>query len=122
LPQKYLDDLDCLIRGAGEFVPMNAAPVILTGEYARRTFCFNCHTGNWKVSGLIDFGNVMTGWGEYDLFWPQRLHDGGNTTARSQTVARLRMFRSGYRRDYDKAPFDPDVASPHQRPCSAHLY
>jgi hygromycin-B 7''-O-kinase len=33
LPQKYLDGLDDLLRDAATLVPMNAAPVILTGEY-----------------------------------------------------------------------------------------
>jgi Ser/Thr protein kinase RdoA (MazF antagonist) len=28
------------------------------------------HSAGWRLSGLIDFGDVMTGWGEYDLLGP----------------------------------------------------
>jgi hygromycin-B 7''-O-kinase len=70
LPQKYLAELDCLLRQATKLIPMNAAPVILTGEYIPENILLNCHSGDWKLSGLIDFGDVMTGWGEYDLLGP----------------------------------------------------
>jgi len=31
----------------------------------------------WKLSGLIDFGDVMTGWGEYDLLGPSAFMTAG---------------------------------------------
>jgi hygromycin-B 7''-O-kinase len=77
LPQKYLADLDCLLRQAGELIPMHAAPVILTGEYIPENMLLNCHSGDWKLSGLIDFGDVMTGWGEYDLLGPSAFMTAG---------------------------------------------
>ncbi len=33
--------------------------------------------GNWRLSGLIDFGDVMTGWGEYDLLGPSAFMTAG---------------------------------------------
>ena len=38
LPQKFLDGLDDLLRDAAELIPMDAPPVILTGEYIPENF------------------------------------------------------------------------------------
>jgi hygromycin-B 7''-O-kinase len=70
LPQKYLDGLDHILRDAAALIPMNAPPVILTGEYIPENFLLSREGGNWRLSGLIDFGDVMTGWKEYDLLGP----------------------------------------------------
>jgi hypothetical protein len=70
LPEKFLDGLDGLQRDATELIPMNAPPVILTGEYIPENFLLDCRNGAWRVAGLIDFGDVLTGWGEYDLLGP----------------------------------------------------
>jgi hygromycin-B 7''-O-kinase len=70
LPPKYLDGLDDFIRDAAPLIPMDAAPVILTGEYIPENFLLSESSGNWNLSGLIDFGDVMTGWCEYDLLGP----------------------------------------------------
>jgi hygromycin-B 7''-O-kinase len=77
LPQKHLADLDGLLRQATKLIPMNAAPVILTGEYIPENILLSCHAGDWKLSGLIDFGDVMTGWGEYDLLGPSAFMTAG---------------------------------------------
>jgi hygromycin-B 7''-O-kinase len=49
---------------------MDASPVILTGEYIPQNFLLNCRGGEWHLAGLIDFGDVLTGWREYDLLGP----------------------------------------------------
>jgi hygromycin-B 7''-O-kinase len=77
LPQKYLADLDRLIGQATELIPMNTAPVILTGEYIPENILLSGQSGDWKLSGLIDFGDVMTGWGEYDLLGPSAFMTAG---------------------------------------------
>jgi hygromycin-B 7''-O-kinase len=77
LPRKYLTDLDDLLRQAANVIPMNAAPVILTGEYIPENMLLSCDCGNWKLSGLIDFGDVMAGWGEYDLLGPSAFMTAG---------------------------------------------
>jgi hygromycin-B 7''-O-kinase len=46
-------------------------------EYIPENMLLSCHTGNWKLSGLIDFGDVMTGWGEYDLLGPSAFMTAG---------------------------------------------
>jgi hygromycin-B 7''-O-kinase len=70
LPRKFLDGLDDLLRDAAELIPSDAPPVILTGEYIPENFLLNRKGDGWHVSGLIDFGDVQTGWGEYDLLGP----------------------------------------------------
>jgi hygromycin-B 7''-O-kinase len=77
LPQKFLDGLDDILRDATTLIPMNAPPVILTGEYIPENFLLSAEGGNWRLSGLIDFGDVMTGWGEYDLLGPSAFMTAG---------------------------------------------
>jgi hygromycin-B 7''-O-kinase len=70
LAQKYLDGLDGFLRDAAQLIPMDAPPVILTGEYIPENFLLSCEGGQWQLAGLIDFGDVFTGWREYDLLGP----------------------------------------------------
>jgi hygromycin-B 7''-O-kinase len=44
--------------------------VILTGEYIPENLLLAENGGQWRLAGLIDFGDVLTGWGEYDLLGP----------------------------------------------------
>jgi hygromycin-B 7''-O-kinase len=77
LPQKYLDGLDHFLRDAGTLIPVNAALVILTGEYNPANIFLEEHSGRWRLAALIDFGDVMTGRGEYDLLGPSTFATGG---------------------------------------------
>jgi hygromycin-B 7''-O-kinase len=77
LPQKFLDGLDDLLVDAEALVALDAPPVILTGEYIPENFLLSCDDGDWRLSGLIDFGDVMTGWGEYDLLGPSAFMTAG---------------------------------------------
>ena len=70
LPQKFLDGLDDLLRDAAELIPMNTPPVILTGEYIPENFLLATDGGAWRLAGLIDFGDMQTGFGAYDLLGP----------------------------------------------------
>jgi hygromycin-B 7''-O-kinase len=53
-----------------EAVPGSFRPVVLTGEYTPENLLMTRHAGAWRVSGLIDFGDVMIGFNEYDLLGP----------------------------------------------------
>jgi hygromycin-B 7''-O-kinase len=77
LPQKFLDGFDDLLRDAAQLIPINASPVILTGEYIPENFLLSREGAKWRLSGLIDFGDVMTGWGEYDLLGPSAFMTAG---------------------------------------------
>jgi hygromycin-B 7''-O-kinase len=97
LPQKFLDELDELLRDAATLIPMDAPPVILTGEYIPENFLLSAEGGNWRLSGLIDFGDVMTGWGEYDLLGPSAFMTAG-------MPRRVRSLFAGF--GYSNAEFD----------------
>jgi hygromycin-B 7''-O-kinase len=77
LPQKFLDGLDDLLSDAATLIPRDAPPVILTGEYIPENFLLDRDGDAWRLSGLIDFGDVMTGWGEYDLLGPSAFMTAG---------------------------------------------
>ena len=70
LPGKYLAELETYVRDAAPLIPREFSPVILTGEYIPENFILSPASEGWRLSGLIDFGDVMTGWGEYDLLGP----------------------------------------------------
>jgi len=69
--------LDHILRDAPTLVPLDAPPVILTGEYIPENFLLSRDNGNWQLAGLIDFGDVMTGWKEYDLLGPSAFMTAG---------------------------------------------
>jgi hygromycin-B 7''-O-kinase len=96
LPPKFLDGLDDILREATTLVPLDAPPVILTGEYIPENFLLSSEGGNWRLSGLIDFGDVMTGWGEYDLLGPSAFMTAG-------MPRRVRSLFAGF--GYSKADF-----------------
>jgi len=89
LPQSYLDGLDHVLQEAATLIPLNAAPVILTGEYTPENILLSERSGGWRLTGLIDFGDVMTGWGEYDLVGPSTFMAGG-------TPGRVRGLLRGF--------------------------
>jgi hygromycin-B 7''-O-kinase len=98
LPQKYLDGLNHFLRDAATLIPVNLAPVILTGEYNLENIFFEEYSGRWRLAALIDFGDVMTGWGEYDLLGPSTFAAGGRP-------GRVRSLLRGF--GYSKASADP---------------
>ncbi|WP_407167317.1 phosphotransferase [Bradyrhizobium sp. ORS 111] len=78
LPQKFLAGLDDLLRDAAALIPMDAPPVILVGEYIPENFLLAQGGDGWHVAGLFDFGDVQTGWGEYDLLGPSAFMAAGH--------------------------------------------
>ena len=98
MPQKYLDGLDDFIHYAAALIPMDDAPVILTGEYIPENFLLSEGAGDWNLSGLIDFGDVLTGWGEYDLLGPSAFMTAG-------VPRRVHSLLAGF--GYSKADIDP---------------
>lgn len=97
LPPKFLDGLDDLLADAEALVALEAPPVILTGEYIPENFLLSCDGGDWRLSGLIDFGDVMTGRAEYDLLGPSAFMTAG-------MPGRVRSLFSGF--GYSRAACD----------------
>jgi hygromycin-B 7''-O-kinase len=100
LPRKYLDGLEQLLRDAPTLIPFNAPAVILTGEYIPENFLLSRESRGWCLSGLIDFGDVMTGWGEYDLLGPSAFMTAG-------MPRRVRSLFQGF--GYSNADIDPTL-------------
>ncbi|HEV7637033.1 MAG TPA: aminoglycoside 3'-phosphotransferase/choline kinase family protein [Bradyrhizobium sp.] len=100
LPQKYLDGLDQLLGDAAALIPMNAPPVILTGEYIPENFLLSREAPGWRLSGLIDFGDVFTGWREYDLLGPSAFMTAG-------MPRRVQSLFQGF--GYSRADIDPTL-------------
>jgi len=97
LPAKFLHGLDDLLADAEVLTALEAPPVILTGEYIPENFLLSCDDGDWRLSGLIDFGDVMTGRDEYDLLGPSAFMTAG-------MPGRVRSLFRGY--GYSGAEFD----------------
>jgi hygromycin-B 7''-O-kinase len=101
LPQKFLDGLDEFLRDAAPMlIALDGPPVILTGEYIPENFLLSRGGSGWRLAGLIDFGDVMTGRGEYDLLGPSAFMIGG-------MPRRVRSFFEGY--GYSAADVTPDL-------------
>ena len=100
LPEKFLDGLDGLLRDAATLIPLDKPPVILTGEYIPENFLLSRDGSGWRLAGLIDFGDVMTGRGEYDLLGPSAFMTAG-------MPRRVRSLLEGY--GYSSADIDPDL-------------
>ena len=66
----FLSDLRVILADAPSIIPLDAPPVILTGDWIPQNVIFSEDRTGWKLAGVIDFGDVMTGWGEYDLLAP----------------------------------------------------
>ena len=60
-------------------------------------FLLSCDDGDWRLSGLIDFGDVMTGRAEYDLLGPSAFMTAG-------MPGRVRSLLRGF--GYSSAKFD----------------
>jgi hygromycin-B 7''-O-kinase len=100
LAQKYLDGLEEFLHDAAQLIPMDAAPVILTGEYIPENFLLRCERGQWQLAGLIDFGDVFTGWREYDLLGPSTFMTAG-------MPRRVRSLLQGF--GYTRADMTPSL-------------
>ena len=100
LPQKFLDGLDELLRDAADLIALDGPPVILTGEWIPENFLLSRGAAEWRLSGLIDFGDVMTGRGEYDLLGPSALMAGG-------MPRRVQSLFDGY--GYSASDITPDL-------------
>jgi hygromycin-B 7''-O-kinase len=100
LPRKFLDGLDDFLAATTPLIPMHAPPVILIGEYIPENFLLSRQANGWHLSGLFDFGDVLTGWGEYDLLGPSAFMTAGLTR-------RVRSLLEGF--GYSSAEFGPPL-------------
>ena len=100
LPPRLLNDIPQLLAAVPAVVPMSGPDSILTGEWIPENFLLRETKAGWRLAAVIDFGDVMTGWGEYDLLGPSTFMCAG----RSSRVTRL-MAGYGLPRD----AYDPEM-------------
>lgn len=99
LKTSLLADLPALLHAAPSVLPADVQPVILTGEWIPENLLLTETSTGWKLAAVIDFGDVMTGWREYDLLGPSTFMCAG-------VPGRLQSFLEGYGvtpEDYDDA-------------------
>lgn len=99
LEASLLADLPTLLHAAPSVLPADVEPVILTGEWIPENLLLTETSTGWKLAAVIDFGDVMTGWREYDLLGPSTFMCAG-------VPDRLQAFLEGYgvtAEDYDDA-------------------
>ena len=70
LAPHLLAGLDDLLRHVPAIIPLDAEPVILTGEWIPENCLLAETDGRWRLAAVIDVGDVMTGWREYNLLGP----------------------------------------------------
>jgi len=69
MPDWFLSELDRFVeRTQSLLVPQPS--VILTGEYTPFNLLVDGSPGNWRLSGMVDFGDAMIGFREYDFLGP----------------------------------------------------
>ncbi len=89
LPEQLLKDLAALVNDVPYVLPSDVRPVILTGEWIPENLLLSQTPDGWQLGAVIDFGDVMTGWGEYDLLGPSTFMCAG-------VPGRLRSLLQGY--------------------------
>ncbi|SER33351.1 hygromycin-B 7''-O-kinase [Faunimonas pinastri] len=99
LPPRFLSDLRELLSDVPSVVPLDQPGVILTGEWIPENFLLSEDGGRWKLAAVIDFGDVMVGWREYDLLGPSAFMCAG-------LPGRVRSLLRGY----GMAPHESDAA------------
>jgi hygromycin-B 7''-O-kinase len=70
MPSWFVETVDAFVQAHRELIPMDFQPVILTGEYTPFNLLVADANHVTDISGMIDFGDAMIGYHEYDLLGP----------------------------------------------------
>jgi hygromycin-B 7''-O-kinase len=69
MPDWFLEGVDAFLHEKMHLIP-DEPPVILTGEYTPFNLLVNPIGDQWRITGMIDFGDAMIGLREYDFLGP----------------------------------------------------
>ncbi|HMT28434.1 MAG TPA: aminoglycoside 3'-phosphotransferase/choline kinase family protein [Bacteroidia bacterium] len=69
-PDWLLQELKEYVNGNLHLLPKQFNPVVLTGEYTPFNLLVTKTNNQWNISAMIDFGDAMIGFSEYDLLGP----------------------------------------------------
>ena len=75
MPQWFMDGADDFVQKNMHLLPLQPELVLLTGEYTPFNLMVN---GEGNITGMIDFGDSMTGFNEYDFLGPIMFLAGGD--------------------------------------------
>jgi hygromycin-B 7''-O-kinase len=67
ISESLIEELPRYLRDAAGLIPRSIKPVLLTGEYTPMNLLVREGSDGWHIEGLIDFGDCMLGFHEYDL-------------------------------------------------------
>lgn len=70
MPTWFCDQVDGFVEAALPLLPETFVPVLLTGEYTPFNLLVIDQARVQSVAGMIDFGDAMSGFREYDLLGP----------------------------------------------------
>lgn len=70
MPLWFIAGVEDYVQQALPLLPPKPESVILTGEYTPFNLLADNTSGAWHISGMIDFGDAMIGYREYDLLGP----------------------------------------------------
>ena len=89
LRPELLQDLARLLDETADTIPLAGPQVLLSGDWIPQNFMVTQQGGLWRLSGLIDFGDLRLGHYEYDFLAPSAMMCEGNPLL-------LRAFFDGY--------------------------
>lgn len=89
MPRWFIEGVEAFVKEALPLLPSAFEPVVLTGEYTPFNLLVERGGEGWTISGMIDFGDAMVGFREYDLLGPCVFLAGGDP-------ALLRSLLRGY--------------------------
>jgi hygromycin-B 7''-O-kinase len=69
-PDWLTNEIENYVRQNIHLIPKVFTPVILTGEYTPFNILVQKDQEHWNISAMIDFGDAMIGFNEYDLLGP----------------------------------------------------
>jgi hygromycin-B 7''-O-kinase len=113
LPQHLLADIPRYLTKTQGAIPSDFRPVALTGEYTPANLLVARRAGAWRIAGLIDFGDVMVGFCEYDLLGPGAFLTSGD-------AQRLENLLVGF--GYDALKLTHDLSQRLMRMLLLHRY
>lgn len=70
MPGWFLNEVEAYVQQNLPLLPRHFQPILLTGEYTPFNLMATVRAGNVELSGMIDFGDAMVGYAEYDLLGP----------------------------------------------------
>jgi hygromycin-B 7''-O-kinase len=101
LKEQILSQLPNYLDRTMKLLPLSVVPVLLTGEYTPFNLLVKRISNRWTLSGMIDFGDCMLGYQEYDLLGPGAFLIQGNSQL-------LREFLLSY--GYSPLELDHDLS------------